>query len=302
MIAPPQANPSPSLGRAAWVLCAGGMALIAAGCAGASEPRTGADSGSATTQGDTSTDAADAGRPAVCTGYFGQPTAKTGLDTTLCSPQCDCGGASFSFVPPSPATLAAWSATKFPAMATPTTDPYTADVPPTVAPGVCGVRKEPGGGHTLESAADADTLAKSGATLTHQGRCGLCSTLADLAVYARETDLTQPVRACGLEHFDDLAGNVACLRKIGFTAPCAWIWAYNTRNTRVRCLDVCLKALSAPYHLADGSLNPCLQCDEDKSGPVFKAVAGRTRRNSGLASALCRPCAQVHRIAHAYDL
>jgi len=31
----------------------------------------------------------------------------------------------------------------------------------------------------------------------------------------------------------------------------------------------------------DGSLNDCLQCDEDKSGPNFKWFSGRTRYNFG---------------------
>ena len=56
------------------------------------------------------------------------------------------------------------------------------------------------------------------------------------------------------------------------------------------------------YHTPDGALNPCIQCDEDESGPVFKAVAGRTRRNSGLASALCRPCESVASVTHQYGL
>ena len=40
---------------------------------------------------------------------------------------------------------------------------------------------------------------------------------------------------------------------------------------------------------------PCAQ-----SGPVFKAVSGRTRRNSGLPNALCRPCSEVRPLVHAY--
>jgi len=55
-----------------------------------------------------------------------------------------------------------------------------------------------------------------------------------------------------------------------------------------------------PYHLPDGRLNDCLLCDEVQSGPVFKAVAGRTRRNSGLPNALCRPCSEVRPLVHAY--
>ena len=61
-------------------------------------------------------------------------------------------------------------------------------------------------------------------------------------------------------------------------------------------------ALDSPYHLPDGRLNPCLVCDEEKSGPVFKAVAGRTRRNSGLPNAMCRPCAEANPVVHAYPL
>ena len=46
------------------------------------------------------------------------------------------------------------------------------------------------------------------------------------------------------------------------------------------------------------ALNDCLQCDEDEAGPVFKAVAGRTRRRSGLESAIARPCSTVAQIVH----
>jgi hypothetical protein len=44
----------------------------------------------------------------------------------------------------------------------------------------------------------------------------------------------------------------------------------------------------------------CLLCGETQSGPVFKAVAGRTRRNSGLPKALCRPCSEVRPLVRAY--
>lgn len=117
----------------------------------------------------------------------------------------------------------------------------------------------------------------------------------------RYPDLTEPVRECGLE---GISGgpeqNLECLRALGFSEPCAQIWYYNTNHTRGACLQECFAALDQPYHLPDGSPNACIQCDEDLSGPVFKAVAGRTRRNSGLASALCRPCASVFQVDHAY--
>ena len=39
---------------------------------------------------------------------------------------------------------------------------------------------------------------------------------------------------------------------------------------------------------------------EDRSGPVFKAVAGRTRRNSGIQSSIPRPSEQVAHVVHDY--
>ncbi len=137
--------------------------------------------------------------------------------------------------------------------------------------------------------------------MTHFGHCGVCSTLANLAVYMRNDDLTAPVRACGFQTSSD-GGNadVTCLMAMGFDLPCAQAWAYDTAHTADVCLSVCLENLTAPYNEPDGALSPCIACDEDQSGPVFKAVAGRTRRNSGIPNAICRPCDQVQPLVHSY--
>lgn len=46
--------------------------------------------------------------------------------------------------------------------------------------------------------------------------------------------------------------------------------------------------------IVDGKLNPCLECDETKSGPIFKYYSGRTRRNSGIVSSIPRPASQMY--------
>ena len=46
--------------------------------------------------------------------------------------------------------------------------------------------------------------------------------------------------------------------------------------------------INSKYNKANLQLNPCLNCDELKSGPIFKKFAGRTRRNSGVRSAIKR--------------
>ena len=153
--------------------------------------------------------------------------------------------------------------------------------------------------YKLRDFPDNVTAVNAGFIVTHQGRCGACSNLEDLAVYL-ERNLTKVVRGCGAKTIGFLIRR--CLRNLGFTTPCVDIWQYNIYNTRWNCLGVCVKAWikGTPFNKPDGSLNDCLQCDEDKSGPVFKYYAGRTRRNSGITSAIHRPNSQVYKMNHCY--
>ena len=115
--------------------------------------------------------------------------------------------------------------------------------------------------------------------------------------------MTSPVRKCGaLEAVLGWSEGLKCLADLGLTPACAETWLYNAQNTREGCELVCLRAWAFgwPANKPDGSLNDCLQCDEDKSGPVFKAVAGRTRRRSGLLSAITRPPSQIAHVVHRY--
>ena len=256
---------------------------------------------------DADTIAGDPDAGGACNVLFGRPNEHTGLDATQCQPACTCGATPFAPPDYDEAFVASlvtdWKlADPFGAI---TADPYAAPPPaPDAAGTVCAVLPTPDATahprpYTLVTyATEADARA-AGANPTHFGACGVCSTLENLAAYMRQNDLTAPVRACGLQSSDE-ASNVACLQKLGFDLPCAQIWYWNTVHTRSTCLSVCLAALNQPYQLPDGSLNPCIQCDEVQSGPVFKAVAGRTRRNSGLPNALCRPCSEVRPLVHRY--
>jgi len=184
-------------------------------------------------------------------------------------------------------------------------DPYRAwrgRTPPAAPPGaVCGVRFEADGVHyRLATFPDAAAARAEGFATTHVGTCGTCSTMQDLAVYLARPDLTAPVRRCGIKLSE--ASELSCLEALGFSPACARTWYYNAVNTRQECFTTCVWAWArgSPSSEADGRLNACLQCDEDRSGPVFKATAGRTRRNSGIRSSIPRPEEQIVDLVHDY--
>jgi len=251
----------------------------------------------------TETDPDENPDPVPCEALFGAPSVNTGLTGDQCAPSCACED--LDFAPPaySEEDIAALAVRE---LASPPSllesDPYDApDDHPQQPDLYCAVHPEGAISYRLETHDTLESIDDSDGTLTHHGDCGQCSSLQDLAVYMAMPDLSDPVRECAMLSLGGTVEDVAfCLEELGFSAACAQIWAYNSVNTREMCLDVCLAALDEPYHVEDGSLNDCIQCDEDLSGPVFKAVAGRTRRNSGLPTALCRPCDSVAPVIHVY--
>ncbi len=278
------------------------LALVA-GCGTAAEQAPD-DAASSTQDADTGAASTETGTSGAqqCAALYGRPNENTGLSAEQCRPACPCQGGwkAPEYTEADIQALEALILTT--SIETLTDDPYaTPEDFPLDATSVCAVLAQ-GTSYSLQTFDDDAAAEAAGAKVTHDGACGACSPLQDLAVYMRNPDLTEPVRACGLTGLS--GGDEAqreCLGELGFTEPCAQIWSYNTTNTRTKCLEVCLDLLNATYHTEDGSLNACLQCDEDISGPVFKAVAGRTRRNTGLASALCRPCDEVRQVVHRYD-
>lgn len=240
-----------------------------------------------------------------CGRLFGRPSERTGLPAEACAPECACGDGRWS---PPPIEAEVLDALRGFVPANPPAplaqDPYQAPEADEAQPfKVCALRFDAADPslYTLQTFDGPEAAQAARAQITHFGACGLCSSLQDLAVYIAIPDLTQPVRQCGVTGLTRGAeAQRACIAELGFTEACAQIWSFNTTHTGAVCRDVCLPLLTAPYHTEDGSPNACIQCDEDRSGPVFKAVAGRTRRNSGLPTALCRPCSEVQLVDHRY--
>jgi hypothetical protein len=181
-------------------------------------------------------------------------------------------------------------------------DPYlTGQRNETPAGAVCGVEFQPDQIHyRLATFASAPAARAAGAAITHFGACGTCSTLQDLAVYLEHPDLTAPIRSCAISW--SASASLRCIESLGFSTACARTWLYDAQNTRRECFSVCILSWieGEPPTGSDGRLNTCLQCDEDRSGPVFKATAGRTRRNSGIHSSIPRPDDEIAPVVHDY--
>lgn len=231
---------------------------------------------------------------------FGIPVSNTGLNASQCTPVCACDGIeSKNFTIEELQLMREYTNTQ--TIAEILTNPYDEPIP-TKAPGVCAVVIDDKVNKTyhLETFASKEAAIAAGAIVTHVDACGACSTLQDLAVYAENLDVGAAVRTCAFYNLSSpLDSLILCIENIGFTKPCAQIWAYNTKNTQAECFDVCIS--NNTYNNEDGTLSECLQCDETKSGPVFKAVAGRTRRNTGIANAICRFCEEVEVLEHQYN-
>lgn len=233
--------------------------------------------------------------------FFGIPVSNTGLDNSICTPICECEGiASKSFSVDELLLMKQYTNTdpSEEILENPYDDPV-----PEKPESVCAVVIEDKNAKTyhLETFSSREAAKNAGAIVTHTDACGACSGLQDLSVYAENLDVGADVRACAISNLaKPMDSLVACIQALGFTRPCAQIWAFNTKNTQAECFEVCIN--NNTYNNEDGSLSECLQCDETNSGPVFKAVAGRTRRNTGIANAICRFCEEVEIIEHNYSL
>jgi hypothetical protein len=174
---------------------------------------------------------------------------------------------------------------------------------------VCGVKfiKNNKKDYVLKTFSSSEAALAEGFIITHKYRCGTCSTLKDLAVYLKKPDLTTPARKCSTK--PTLKKIRRCYEKeIGFTSLCAESWAYNSNNTKKACAMICmqeygltniiLNRYSSSNNRSDGSLNRCILCDEVRSGPGFKYSAGRTRRGSGIISAINRDDSEVFYVDH----
>ena len=131
---------------------------------------------------------------------FGQPVTATNLDESFCNPSCEClNFTSKNFTPGQLESLQSWTlSTPFSSLLK---NPYEEDVDEKNE-AVCAVVIEDMAQklYTLSNFSDAAAAKAAGAILTHHDACGLCSTLTDFTVYAKDRDIRTAVRNLSLIH------------------------------------------------------------------------------------------------------
>ena len=161
--------------------------------------------------------------------------------------------------------------------------------------------------YQLRTFPDPNSALMNNYIITHRHHCGTCSSLHNLAVYQRKPDLLTPARKCAKQlRADDI--KECLMEEVGLGEHCAETWTYNVLHTQRHCTAICVRyyglwnvltnSMSKPPTDEHGNLNPCLACDEYTSGPGFQYAAGRTRRSSGLVSAIPRQDAKIYQIDH----
>lgn len=237
----------------------------------------------------------------ACEGaMFGIPIKSTGLSDSKCKPICECKNfVAKQFNTKEIAELRSWKLTNpFEEL---TSNPYKKPAPE-VKDCLCAIvvedleEKE----YRLETFKDEKEAKEAGAYITHYDACGVCSTLEDMALYVEDLDIGKAVRECGIKNLTaPIRDVVSCLEDLGFSKPCAQIWAYNVKNSQEKCFQLCITDNDS-YNNPDGTLSPCLACDEKNSVPIWKATGGRSRRNMGIANNICRFCEDVKLVDHDY--
>jgi hypothetical protein len=155
--------------------------------------------------------------------------------------------------------------------------------------------------YTMTTFATKDDV-PSTASITHQGRCGVCSSAQDLAVRTSPLiDFAKLLISCGTIHFTGqrlFPTLVACFQFAGFTEGCATLWSHWTATNGEVCVSECLGVGSAlngdPPECA---LGECMACAEPFQNDLYD-ISGRTSFKSGFTERLAISCSIFYPVVH----
>ena len=189
---------------------------------------------------------------------------------------------------------------------------------PFASPYVCVLGSEHARKPTTMTRGDFTTRPERdrGAVVLHCGKCGACSTMADVKVLweTQRVATAETTRCSTAFALSNMAGfrkqSLADLRQclaeagLGFSddgeawaqpagmPTCMDCWVDNILSDTVLCAGHCWKRLLFPDGGGTAALNyttdACLQCDELSSQPDFVRCAGATQRSVGITGDIAR--------------
>jgi hypothetical protein len=130
--------------------------------------------------------------------------------------------------------------------------------------------------YELQTYATASAATANGSVVVHNGTCGVCSTAQDVAVRMETFHTLQALSvSCGTSYVftQDFTGLVACYQAVGFTSPCATLWAHFAATNTVLCASVCAGQLTLNGPAPLCTLGTCLSCGANFQG-AFTQLAG----------------------------
>lgn len=156
----------------------------------------------------------------------------------------------------------------------------------------CGVPPDSNDGIGITYPSKKD-MEDAGAIKLHKGPCGMCSNLDDKEAY-NKTALTLTTISKKASYSSVFSAKIAKKKmgKANLTSKCVDCWVENMQQTIIHCFGKCIFGSRASCG-KDGTLTPCLYCDEVHSGMYFRQCAGMTRRRAGIQTDICRKPGEI---------
>jgi hypothetical protein len=130
--------------------------------------------------------------------------------------------------------------------------------------------------YEMNDYASEEEVAADGAIAIHSGPCGVCSDAQDLAVRMSTMDSLQSKSiTCGTQFVfgGTFSGLVDCYETIGFTTPCATLWAHFAASNTELCAGDCAGQITLNGDPPLCELGSCLSCAADFEAE-FNDLAG----------------------------
>jgi len=157
--------------------------------------------------------------------------------------------------------------------------------------------------YEIQTFATADEATMTGATIVHQGACGVCSSAQDFGARIKSygTLETESIKCATSYTFSqDFVRLNSCYSALGFTEDCSTLWAHFAATNGKTCAFDCFPTadgitLNGPAPECEPS--SCLECQENFRDN-FDDIAGIQFNKAGITERITQSCDSFYRVIH----